>query len=370
MDFFATAPAPELPPDSWRESVAAVVLDAAGRVLLGLGTGHNAYWHFPQGGVGGKKTLEEALRRELWEEVRLTPEKYRIVTCYGGLRYRYRKHNEKSERWLGQEQTYFLVLCHAEQPETDCSHTDEFCTLTWVPWRELSAELFAPVKRKVVQKILAEFFPPHLSAGDLLHHVEDTLTPRRYRLSGRSLANSSADDRALYGGGKEEMASTLARLALRLRALHKAMAVTGGKLLVLVYGSAESGRKQCLRRLAAALDPLQLQATEADLFTPGLPWELLKALPPAGGVSLVIHRPTADSSPQDWLPREQWLIGQGISVLKLYLHTEGDSGAGELLTATDSQTAPWHIIPSARRWYRDYVVAQLAASALSRYLPE
>ncbi len=364
MDFFAAdATIPELPPDSWRENVAAVVMDAAGHVLLGLGCGRNAYWHFPQGGISSRETAEDALRRELWEEVRLAPGSYRILCSYGGLRYRYRKNNDKSGRWRGQEQCYFLVLCHAVMPATSCSHTDEFCALTWVPWRELASDLFAPFKRKVVDKVLAHFFPPHLTAAEHLEYLREALTPRRYCLSGRALKDCPVEERALFAGGKEEMANTLPRLGLRLRAAQKAAAASGSRLLVLLHGCEGSGRRQCLRRLAAQLDPLGLRVAEADLFTPGLPWELLQALPPAGGLSFVMHRAASGSAATSWQLCEQWLLGQGIRLLKLYLHTDTASEDASLLTVTDSAAAPWYVIPAERRWYRDYVVASLVSGA-------
>ncbi len=369
MDFLLPEPAAALPPDAWRENVAAVVLDASGHVLLGLGSGENAYWHFPQGGISGKETQQEALRRELWEEVGLSPESYRIIACYGGLRYRYRKNNEKRERWVGQQQTYFLVLCHASMPVTDCSNTDEFYALTWVRWQKLVTELFAPVKRKVVAQVLAAFFPPHLAEGELIPHLLNRCTPNRYRLAGRQLAACPVDERALFGGGKAEMVQTRAHLALRLRAAHKAAAATDNRLLVLLHGDAESGLRQCVRRLASHLDALHLRVAEADVFTPGLPWELLQALPAAGGVSIVIHKATAHSAPQEWLLRESWLEGQGICLLKLYLHSRLPKGEEALLSTTDSAAAPWYIIPSERRWYRDYVVASLVADALEASRP-
>ncbi len=363
MELFESSASADLPADSWRENVAAVVVDAGGRVLLGLGTGHNAYWHFPQGGIAGKETYEQALHRELWEEVRLAPAQYRILASYGGLRYRYRKHNDKSGRWRGQEQTYMLVLCHEEMPATDCSHTDEFCALTWVPWRELGLDLFAPVKRKVVDKVLAAFFSPGAGA-DWLPWLCQRMTPARYRLSNRLLADCPVDDRTLYGGGKEEMTNTLARLGLRLRAEHSRMTASGGRLLVLLHGSAGSARRQFLRRLAAHLNPLHTRGAEAEIFEPGLPWELLASLPPAGGVSLILHRAAGGDAPQHWPACENWLIAQGIRVLKLYLHAAENEGAGALLADSDTAASPWYVIPSGRHWYRDYVVAQLVASAL------
>ncbi len=357
---------PEPAPESWRENVAAVVMDAAGRVLLGLGCGSNAYWHFPQGGVGSKETLPEALRRELWEEARLSPGSYRILAAYGGLRYRYRKNNDKSGRWRGQEQTWFFVLCHGEMPVTDCSHTDEFSALTWVPWRELAPELFAPAKRKVVEKVLATFFPQALRQEEVLRYVQQELTPQRYRMAGRALENCPAGDRALCGGGKEEMVSTLARLGLSLRAAHKTLAATRSRLLVLIHGAAGSGRRQCLRRLASSLEPLRLRCAELEAATRGLPWELLAQLPQPGELTLALSAPTA----ADWPACEQWFMAQGIRVLKLYLHMPEDTDAADLLAATDTADAPWYIIPAERRWYRDYVVASLVVSALSGDFPE
>ncbi len=363
-------------PDSWRENVAAIVMDAAGRVLLGLGCGRNAYWHFPQGGVGSKETWEEAIRRELMEEVALPPSAYRMVACYGGLRYRYRRSNDKSGRWRGQEQTWFLILCHDEMPPVDCSHTDEFATLTWVPWRELSPELFSPFKRKVVEKVLATFFPANLPAGDPIAYACNKLTTRRCLWGGRSLATCPTDDRALFGGGKEEMESQMEKLSLRLRAAQKSHASRRGRLLVLLHGHEASGRRQCLRRLSTHLDPLGLRGVrEGNAFAPGFPWQLLESLPTPGSLSLLLHN-GADGEPpvpQDWCALESWLAGQGIRLLKLCLHASPPVDACApspspldegLLAATDTPASPWYIIPADRRWYRDYVVATLVAEAL------
>ncbi len=365
MDFVDAEPA--LPPDSWRENVAAIVLDAAGRVLLGLGVGYNAYWHFPQGGIGNKETAEEALRRELQEEVALPPCAYRIVASYGGLRYGYRKNNDKRARWRGQQQTYILVLCHGEMPPTDCSGTDEFCTLTWVPWQELTTELFAPVKRKVVEKVLAHFFPPE-AACDPIAYARTRLTMQRYRCF--AAPDIEVDETSLFAGGKEEAALQLERLALRLRAAQKDLAVRGGRLLVLMMGTEGSGRRQTLRRLAAALDPLRLHACcEGDAFdAPNhMPWTLLEKLPPPGSITLFLHHQTNPAMPQEWCKVESWLEDAGVQLLKLSLYADSVPGTDYALQATtNTEGSPWYAVPAARRWYRDLVVFTLVAESMER----
>ncbi len=355
--------AAEPPPDAWRENVAAIVMDASGRVLLGLDGGRKAHWHFPQGGVGSDETLEEALCRELWEEVRLAPESYRIVASIGGFRYAYRKRNEKCRRWRGQQQTYFLLQCHGDTPPTDCGVAGEFAELTWQPWQELDPSLFVPFKRGVVEQVLARFFPP--TEADPAARAARELTAQRYRRA--NLPASPPDALPLFAGGKEEAQLHLARLALRLRAAQKRMAARGERLLVLIHGSEGSGRKQCLRRLAAALDPLALRCGVADAFAEPLPQGLLALLPAAGTLTLALHEPAAPADVRVWSDLEQWLAGQGVRLLKLYLAAdENDLSPADaaLLAATDTPAAPWYVLPSGKRWYRDLLAADLLAEAM------
>ncbi len=367
----APAELPAPPPDSWRENVAAIVMDASGRVLLGLGRGNNAYWHFPQGGVGSRETLEEALRRELQEEVALPPTAYSIVASYGGLRYRYRKSNDKHDRWRGQQQTYFLVLCHGDMPPTDCSGTEEFGALTWLPRQELTPELFAPFKRKVVAKVLAHFFPPEAGQNPIAC-ARAQLTMQRYRCFAEP--DIEVDETTLFAGGKEEATLQLERLALRLRAAQKRLSSCSGRLVVLMMGTEGSGRRQCLRRLAAALDPLRLHACrEGDAFAAPqhMPWPLLEQLPPPGTVTLFLHNAENLTVPQGWKSLESWLAGQGVQLLKLSLYAGGVPGMDYALQATtNTDASPWYAAPAERRWYRDLVVFTLVAEAMERLAGE
>lgn len=101
-------------------------MDADGYILLGKDHGRNPYWHFPQGGVIKNESIERALAREVWEEVGLRPSDYNIVARLPGLRYKYPANHRKITRWVGQEQTYFLVRCKTSRPKTDLHRSPEF----------------------------------------------------------------------------------------------------------------------------------------------------------------------------------------------------------------------------------------------------
>lgn len=125
------------PPHSknWRLNAAAIIMDAEGCVLLGKDSGRNPYWHFPQGGVIKHESIEQTLAREVWEEVGLRPTEYTIVSRLSGLRYKYPSGNRKVTRWIGQEQTYFLVRCKTRRPKTDLHRSPEFSKRNGFPSR-------------------------------------------------------------------------------------------------------------------------------------------------------------------------------------------------------------------------------------------
>ncbi len=299
-------------PEAWRENVAAIVMDAAGRVLLGCAEGaRKQYLHFPQGGVGRRETLEEALHRELWEVVGLAPDRYCFVASYGGLRYHYRKRNEKRERWLGQQQTYFLLQCYDEMPATNCGGSDEFTHVEWLPWQTLAPEMFVSFKRKVVAKALRHFFPSSAAEG------------------GAPVVGFD------FGGGKVEAAVHLARLSLKLCSLQKRLEACGGRLLIVLHGQQGSGRRQAARRLASLMDSLRLRIVSGA----GL------LLLPAGGETVL-------------------LLGEGKSlppfeghVLRLFLQVDA-------LSALPCAAEHWLHVPSEQRWYRDLLLAQAVVEAL------
>jgi len=395
---------PDMSSERWRENVAAVVMDAGGNILLGRTSGKSPYWHFPQGGVREGELLEEAVRRELWEEVRLPAEGCLLLARYGGVRYRYRDKNRKSERWKGQQQTYFLFLCPGRHlPETDCSGSDEFSSVIWLPWQELRAELFPTFKREAVEAVLRAFFPA--AAQALQVGRVPSLTPERYRTeAGKEVDLSclAVDDRALFGGGKEEARSQMEDAGRRI---YRAQRQLGDslRLLLLLHGLPGSGRHHTLRALARCMDPLATRAVppRCSGTEPHPLWPLHESVPYPGEAVLISRTPyvqweerlrSADSGgeeadfPVEALRRmEADLQQQGILLLKVYLHLPlekyepSDASlpqagqerewhrrtlACQRMIQETASVAPWYVVPAQKRWYADLVLASLVAERL------
>lgn len=378
----------ESSPEQWRLNVAAVILDEADNVLLGSTPGKSPYWHFPQGGVGKNETLREAVLREVREEVGFEPQACSVIAYYGGLRYAYRHKNKKSERWLGQEQTYFFIRCPGIRPTPPLAPSSgEFAALLWLPWRELTGDLFVPFKREAVIPALRAFFP---NGATTIADVADRLSPQRYGYEpSRSLASYPCVDKALFGGGKAEIAAHLTDLSQRINTAQRRM--TQGRLVVMLVGLPGCGLTNALRRLARCMDPLYTHAVQPSSL---LPDQLLENLPRAGTCALLNVTPYAAvlESPSyacvDMIHAanhaELTMRDQGVHVIKAFLHVSfaehlervdnplSDtrwrelSSLAELMLRESSApgSPPWFIVPSDCRWYRDFVLAELVASAV------
>ena len=124
MDFIDT--------EGYRANVGIILIDADCRVLIAGRRGRTG-WQFPQGGIHAEEAAEEAMYRELREEVGLTPDDVELVgTTQDWLRYRlpekYVRH-ERKPLCIGQKQRWFLLqlvadterLCFdlTDQPEFD-----------------------------------------------------------------------------------------------------------------------------------------------------------------------------------------------------------------------------------------------------------
>jgi putative (di)nucleoside polyphosphate hydrolase len=152
----------------YRPNVAFILRRSDGCVLAGERSDRRGAWQFPQGGVKKGESLEEALEREVLEEISLLPTDYQVVEKRGPYRYTFPSPHMK-EGYDGQEQTYFLAdfLGEEEAILTEPSSA-EFSAVRWVQPAKFPLDAVAPMKREVYRDVLRDFFGVELpDIGDV-----------------------------------------------------------------------------------------------------------------------------------------------------------------------------------------------------------
>ena len=143
----------------YRPNVAAILQRADGKILIARRSDYPESWQFPQGGVGERESAEDALSREVEEEVALPAGRYRIAAERRGYRYDFPGGPDR-RGFHGQEQTYFLCLLEegAEKEVDPGRGCGEFTEAAWVDVRSFPHHLVPPMKREVYRRVLEDFF--------------------------------------------------------------------------------------------------------------------------------------------------------------------------------------------------------------------
>lgn len=151
--------------EGYRPNVGIILANSAGQVLWARRTGFNA-WQFPQGGVSQGESPEEAMYRELWEEVGLEIPDVRIIACTKQwLRYRLPKRYIRHGNiplCIGQKQKWFLLELLSPDDRVGLNNMSppEFDHWRWVTyWYPLHQVV--DFKREVYRRALTEL-APHL----------------------------------------------------------------------------------------------------------------------------------------------------------------------------------------------------------------
>ena len=146
--------------EGFRANVGIILCNDEGRLLWARRVGQQS-WQFPQGGIEPNESAEEALYRELKEEVGLEPEDVELVgQTKGWLRYRLPKRfirYRSQPLCVGQKQRWFMLrlIGGEDRVQLDLSSRPEFDEWRWVEyWKPLDEIIF--FKRRVYERALTE----------------------------------------------------------------------------------------------------------------------------------------------------------------------------------------------------------------------
>ncbi len=390
-------------PRPWRPNAAAVIISTEGKVLLGKDPGNNDYWHFPQGGAVKNEPIEHALAREVWEEVGLRPADYMIARSISNLRYKYPEHNSKSNRWIGQNQTYFLLVCKNDHPKISVARSSEFSKVKWFDIHELKLSIFPKFKRSVIQKVLLEFFPEHSQSSLTETSCVSTLHPNvpinqqlpvmdRYLVphgSKLNFKNFPPDDKNLFSGNKEESLVEFNALSKEFQELQRKFYAENKHRMLIIFQAMDAGGKDgCIRNVFSNGDPQGIRVIPFKKPTPDelahdYLWRIHKEVPGNGQIVIfnrshyedIIAVKVKRLFPDEvWKRRyqsiidfERMLAEEGTTIIKIFLNISKAEQKARLEGRLNNPEKIWKFqmddLDDRNRWddfqnaYRDLIEA-------------
>ncbi len=160
--------------DGYRPNVGIVLFNNSYQVLWARRRTHDG-WQFPQGGVRPDETPEQALYRELYEEIGLTRNQVEVIArTRSWLKYdlpprlRRKKKTKDRSAFLGQKQLWYLLrlMCDDSAVCLDTSSKPEFDEWRWIDYWG-AVEQIVDFKRQVYVTALTElerYLPAPLAA--------------------------------------------------------------------------------------------------------------------------------------------------------------------------------------------------------------
>ena len=142
-----------------RQNVAGILVQTgSGKILICERYNTAGAWQFPQGGVDEGESLEQALTRELFEEISLKAGDYTVLDRKGPYRYLYgdgrlvRGHH-------GKVQHYFLARLDAPAARINVeTEHPEFRDIRWILPADFKIKWLPEMKHEVYRAVFKDFF--------------------------------------------------------------------------------------------------------------------------------------------------------------------------------------------------------------------
>jgi putative (di)nucleoside polyphosphate hydrolase len=154
---------PVIDAEGFRPNVGIIICDGRGHLLWAKRIGQQS-WQFPQGGIDAGESAEQAMYRELHEELGLHPEHVRVIgATQRWLRYRLPTplvRRRTGRTCIGQKQRWFALELVADESlvRFDAVGHPEFDGWRWVDYWHPLSEVVA-FKRDVYRSALRELAP-------------------------------------------------------------------------------------------------------------------------------------------------------------------------------------------------------------------
>ena len=149
--------------EGYRANVGIILVNTEGGLFWAKRIGEDA-WQFPQGGIRESESAEQAVYRELEEEVGVTKDSVELIGCtQDWLRYNIPEHlirRHQTPCCIGQKQRWFLLRFTGDEADVclDQSEKPEFDQWRWVD-QLVPPRSVISFKRSVYAEALNELLP-------------------------------------------------------------------------------------------------------------------------------------------------------------------------------------------------------------------
>lgn len=149
--------------DGYRANVGIMLSNGQGELLWARRLGRDG-WQFPQGGIQKNETPQQALFRELKEEIGLEMKEVEVIKSTDDwLRYDLPQNLQRTNSkpvCIGQKQIWFLLQLTSSEEliKLDCSEKPEFDQWRWIK-PAVAVEEVIEFKRAVYQRALSVLLP-------------------------------------------------------------------------------------------------------------------------------------------------------------------------------------------------------------------